>query len=289
MPLLFRIAREPLVHFLLIGIAIFVLAAHGGKEQATPPRDRIVITEGRLQQLVQIFAKTWQRPPTPRELRSLIDAHIKEEVYYREALKLGLDRNDTLIRRRMQQKMVFLTEPPDEVLKASDADLEAYLAANRSEFRIEAKAAFEQIFIDPTTSKERLAERIKKLKATASSATDVSGLGDPTLLPHAMPIASASLIDRNFGRGFAKQLMSLPLNKWHGPIRSSYGLHLVRVTRRQKGYDPPLNKVRAAVEQRWRSAKRETYQQAEYQRLREKYDVVVPQLGAGKQAARPTP
>jgi len=289
MPLLFRIAREPLVHFLLVGIAIFVLAAHGGKEQATPPRDRIVITEGRLKQLVQIFAKTWQRPPTPRELRSQIDAHIKEEVYYREALKLGLDRNDTLIRRRMQQKMVFLTEPPDEVLKASDADLEAYLAANRSEFRVEAKAAFEQIFIDPTISKEQLAERVNKLKATASGATDVRSLGDPTLLPHAMPITTASLIDRSFGRGFAKQLVSLPLNEWHGPIRSSYGLHLVRVTRRQKGYAPPLDQVRAAVEQRWRSAKREAYQQAEYRRLREKYEVVVPQFGDGKQAVKLVP
>ena len=99
-----RLIREPLVHFILIGALVFGTYALIGKN-ADELRDRIVVKEGRVQQIAQVFAKTWQRPPTPEELRGLVDAYIKEEVYYREALKLGLDRDDTLIRRRMQQKM----------------------------------------------------------------------------------------------------------------------------------------------------------------------------------------
>ena len=103
-----RLVREPLVHFLLIGAAVFGLhALVGGSQQEQ--RDKIVVTEGRVHQLAQVFTKTWQRPPTTQELRGLIDAYVKEEVYYREALKLGLDRDDTLIRRRMQEKMEILT------------------------------------------------------------------------------------------------------------------------------------------------------------------------------------
>ena len=143
-----RIVREPLVHFILIGVVVFGVYALVGNG-ADEPRDRIVVTEGRVQQLAQVFAKTWQRPPTPEELRGLIDAYIKEEVYYREALKLGLDRDDTLIRRRMQQKMEFVTEPSDQLLVADDVELQAFLDAHKSEFRIEPRVAFQQVFLNP--------------------------------------------------------------------------------------------------------------------------------------------
>jgi hypothetical protein len=226
----------------------------------------------------------------------MIEVHVKEEIYYREALKRGLDRNDTVIRRRMRQKMEFLTEPSDEVLKASDAELEAYLAANRSEFRVEPRVAFQQIFINPKKSEEPPAARAQKLKAKLNTAgfqdspvARLDSLGDPTLLPRALPKMPLAMIDRRFGRGFGKQLAKLSLNQWHGPIRSPFGLHLVRVTERREGYDPPLVDVRAAVERRWRAAKREAYKQAEYRRLREKYEVVLPNLGDRKQKAKKAP
>lgn len=147
MTILTKILREPLTHFVLIGAAVFGLYAlvAGGVGDT---RDTIVVTEGRVQQLAQIFAKTWQRQPTPEELRGLVDAYVKEEVYYREALKLGLDRDDTLIRRRMQQKMEFVTEPGDSLLAADDATLQAFLDANKSDFRVEPKVAFEQVFLN---------------------------------------------------------------------------------------------------------------------------------------------
>ena len=126
MSVLGRLIREPLVHFVLVGAAVFAAYALFADGDEAETRDRIVVTEGRVLQLAQVFAMTWQRPPTPQELRGLLDAYIKEEVYYREAVKRGLDRDDTLIRRRMQQKMEFLSEPDEEALTADDVALQAY-------------------------------------------------------------------------------------------------------------------------------------------------------------------
>jgi PPIC-type PPIASE domain len=289
MSFLARIAREPMVHFMVIGAAIFVLSARFGGDQQATPRDRIVVTDGRVQQLAKIFAKTWQRPPTAQELRGLVDAHIKEEVYYREALRIGLDRDDTLIRRRMQQKMEFMTEPSEDALAATDAELEAFLAAHRAEFRVEPKLAFEQIFINPQRSEQPAAARVEKFLTEVSAApydADPRSLGDPTLLPRAMPLAPVSGIDRNFGQGFGAQLAQLPLNAWSGPVKSPYGLHLLRVTERHDGYDPPLADVRAAVERKWRDDNRDAFRKAEYERLRNKYEIVLPDGLGGNQAAK---
>jgi hypothetical protein len=289
MAFLRRIVREPMVHFLLIGAAIFALSAWFSGEEKAAPRDRIVVTGGRVRQLAEIFTRTWQRPPTAQELRGLVEAHIKEEVYYREALKVGLDRDDTVIRRRMQQKMEFLTEPTEEALAATDAGLEAFLAAHRADFHVAPKLAFEQIFINPQRSEAPInarAEELLKEANDAAAGTDLRDLGDPTLLPRAIPLASVTSIDRNFGQGFGGKLVPLPLNVWSGPVNSSYGLHLVRVTERHDGYDPPLAEVRAAVERRWRDAKRDAFRKAEYERLRAKYEIVLPDSAAGGQTAK---
>lgn len=289
MSLLARIAREPMVHFLLIGAAIFALSARFGGEQQSPPRDRIVVTEGRVQQLAQIFTRTWQRPPTAQELRGLIDAYVKEEVYYREALKVGLDRDDTLIRRRMQQKMEFLTEPGEDALAATNAELESFLTAHRAEFRVAPKLAFEQIFINPERSETPVVARIDKLLKEVNGApsdADLRSFGDPTLLPRTMPLVSASGVSLNFGKRFAERLAELPVDVWSGPVRSPYGLHLVRVTARRDGYDPPLAEVRAEVERMWRDDKRDAFRKAEYERLRAKYDIVFPDGSGGNHAAK---
>jgi PPIC-type PPIASE domain len=282
MSFLARLVREPLVHFILIGAAVFAVYAlvRGGAEE----RDRIVVTEGRVAQLAQIFTKTWQRPPTKKELRGLVDTFVKEEIYYREAVKLGLDRDDTLIRRRMKQKMEFLTEPGDDLLKATDADLEAFLDANRDEFRVEPRIAFTQVFINPKKKgeDEPAESRAGKVLATLRSGSDEgsSELGDPTLLPATVPLSSLTTIARDFGDAFAKALDSLPENEWSGPVPSPYGLHLVRVTERLDGRDPPLEEIRAAVEQKWRTMTREKFQDAAYETLRAQYEVMLPALDA---------
>jgi hypothetical protein len=274
-----KIIREPLVHFVLIGAAVFGLYALLSNTDREEARDKIIVTEGRVQQLAQIFAKTWQRPPTPEELRGLIDGFIKEEVYYREAIKLGLDRDDTVIRRRMQQKMEFLTEPADEFLRADDVTLEALLDANKAEFRVEPRIAFRQVFLNPDKPGEPAVIRAKQtldvLKASAAGdgAPDV---GDPTLLPTSTPLSPLSDIARNFGETFAANLTDLPEDEWTGPIESPYGLHLVRVSERVDGHDPDLAQVRDAVEGKWRTQRRDEFQDQAYDQLLAKYDIVLP-------------
>jgi hypothetical protein len=292
MTALSKIVREPLIHFVLIGAAVFGLYAlvSGGEPESA--REEIVVTEGRVQQLAQVFAKTWQRPPTSEELRGLIDAYVKEEVYYREALKLGLDRDDTLIRRRMQQKMEFVTEPSDELLRADDATLQAYLDANKADFRVAPKVAFDQVFLNPNkpgeTAPVRAEQALKVLKASASG--DVPpGVGDPTLLPAEMPLSPLGGVARNFGEAFAANLTDLPENEWSGPVKSPYGLHLVLVTERIDGYDPELAEVRDAVEQKWRTEKRDEFQSQAYDQLLAKYDVVLPAAKATPPEPEPQP
>jgi parvulin-like peptidyl-prolyl isomerase len=278
-----KLLREPLVHFFLVGAAVFGLYAlfsDGGGE--TGMDNRIVVTDGRVQQLAEVFAKTWQRPPTPQELRGLIDAFVKEEIYYREAVKLGLDRDDTLIRRRMQQKMEFLTEPDEAALTADDAELQAYLDANKAAFRVGPRVAFDQVFINPKRGDEPADARAKETLETLKSGASPEGLGDPTLLPAAMELSSLNTIERDFGDAFAQQLTMLPLNAWTGPIESPFGLHLVRVTKRVDGYDPALADIRDAVAQKWRTQKREEFQRKAYEELRSRYEVVLP-------AAKETP
>lgn len=273
-----RLIREPLVQFLVIGAAVFGVYALTA-DQSDVQRDRIVVSEGRIQQLAQVFAKTWQRPPIAQELRGLIDAYVKEEIYYREALKLGLDRDDTLIRRRMQQKMEFLSEPGEEALNPSDAELAAFYAENRDNFRIEPKLAFQQVFIDPKKGEEPAAIRAEQLLSELRSApadAHVSNIGDATLLRHGTPLSSLTSIGNEFGEDFAKKLFILPLNQWSGPVESPFGMHLVRITERRDEQLPPLAQVRKDVERAWRTKKRDRFRHDEYERLRAKYEVVLP-------------
>lgn len=271
-----RLAREPLVHFVLIGAAVFAAFSLFADDDETEARDRIVVTEGRVRQLAQIFAKTWQRPPTPQELRGLLDAFVKEEVYYREAVKLGLDRDDTLIRRRMQQKMEFLSEPGREVLAADDVALQDYLDSHKDNYRVDPKLAFEQVFIKAKASEEDAAGRAAEALKALTAGGDPAAFGDATLLPKDIPLSPLRAIERDLGEAFSKGLEDAPLGKWTGPVRSPFGLHLVRVSKREDGYDPKLDEVRAAVLRDWRNLKRQEYEAQAYDKLRAKYEVVLP-------------
>ena len=283
MSVLGRLLREPLVHFVLVGAAVFAAYAFFSDVDEAETRDRIVVTEGRVVQLAQVFAKTWQRPPTPQELRGLLDAYVKEEVYYREAVKLGLDRDDTLIRRRMQQKMEFLSEPGEEALKAEDVTLQAYLDEHNDTYRVEPKLAFEQVFINPKLSDADAGTRATEMLRVLKEDGDPEKLGDPTLLPSSLPLSPLSAVERDFGEDFAKKVSRVPVDQWTGPIASPFGLHLVRVAKREEGYDPKLDEVRDAVRRDWRNLKRQEYQADAYEKLRGKYEVVLPELNAPQQ------
>jgi hypothetical protein len=242
------ILKEPLVRFLLIGAVIFGLYALLDDSPAPQARNAIVISTDDARRLVAEFEATWQRPPSDDELGAIIDAAIREEVYVREALALGLDRDDAVIRRRLQMKMEFLTESGAEVLTPDDTTLQAHLDANRDIFSQAPLVALEQVLLEDADP-QGAAESLARLRRGDDPAT----VGRPTMLPFATRPSPPQVIDGIFGTDFFTTLAPLPAGTWAGPVESAFGTHLVRVTERREARTPPLSEIRDKVEQDWRT------------------------------------
>jgi hypothetical protein len=277
--------REPLVHFLLLGALIFMaysgLSQPGGEEQG-----KITITQGQIDNLVAGFARTWQRPPSPDELAGLVRDRVQEEVYYREALALGLDTDDSVIRRRLRQKMEFISEDLAAPVEPSDAELQAYLAAHAASFASEPRFSFRQVFLDPQRHGVHLARDAERLLADlnqAGAAADPAALGDPLQLEHEYANASARDVGSVFGENFVAALGNLPTGQWHGPVESGYGVHVVYLSGRTESRPLPLAEVREAVRREWTSAQRAQAAAQFYASLLRKYEVTIeaPSAAAG--------
>ena len=279
-----RLLREPLVHFLLLGALLFRLSARRGGPSGA---GRIVVSRARIEQLATGFARTWQRPPTDQELAGLVKDYIKEEVYVREALATGLDRDDTIIRRRLRQKLEFLTEDALEAAAPSDDDLRAYLMTHSDSFRVEPRVAFRQVHLDRNrrgAAAERDARALLARLSSLKPDADFSALGDSRMLPPVIDLSPQSDIARVFGKEFAARVASLAPGGWEGPIESGYGLHLVQVTGRVDGRVPELSEVRDSVEREWRAEQRRERSEALFRKLLARYTVVVEPPAEGKPA-----
>jgi hypothetical protein len=263
-----RMLKEPLVHFLVLALAIFAL--YGALNRTDEPRnDEIIVTGAKIEQLAGLFAKTWQRPPSPSEVKGLIDDHVKEEVLYREALALGLDKDDTMIRRRLRLKMEFLSQAQAETTTPSEVELEAFLKANSERFQVEPTLAFRQVFVSPERRGEATEQDVASMLAVlrAKPDTDPTTLGDPTTLPPELPPTRKAAISQIFGEAFAEALAQAPLGTWAGPVKSSFGLHVVLVGESQPGRPATLVEVHNSVVLEWTNERR---QQAEEFQLTER-------------------
>lgn len=274
MAVLKRILSEPLLHFLVLALAIFGIYAvlNPASSERT---GQIVVSSGRVEQLAERFARTWQRAPSPTELKALVDDFVKEEVYYREALALGLDKDDTLIRRRLRLKLEFLSEAEADSRVPTDEQLSAYMLANPRRFEIDPKVAFRQIFFDPARRGNKItqdiASALEALRATPDM--ELAEAGDATLLPAEFPLTDAANIGHSFGSGFSDAIAKAPAGTWLGPISSAYGLHLVLVTERSAASTPPLADIRSVVIREWTNARRKEIEDARFNRLLSRYHV----------------
>jgi hypothetical protein len=270
-----RLLKEPLFHFLLLGAAIFVaysLVAVPGRAPGT-----IVVTAERVKHLEAGFERLWQRPPTDAERKGLIDDWVREEIATREALALGLDKDDPVIRRRLRQKLEFVSEDAGSAAEPTDAELEAYLRAHAGAFSEGPRVTFRQVYLDPSRHGDRLArdaaQLLARLRQNDSAATP--SLGDATLLPARLDDAPATDIAKQFGETFATALVALAPGSWQGPVESTYGVHLVRVDRRSAARAPELADVKDAVRREWTNARRLEATERLYQDLLERYTVRV--------------
>ena len=227
-----KLLRDPFLHFLVVGVFLF-----GGYElinrgETNPPAtDPVHIGEGDIRWLQGTFANQWQRPPTEDELRGLVAGFLEEQLFAREAQALGLDQNDTIVRRRLAQKLEFLIDDASRIVEPADAELRRFYDANAERFRAEARVSFTQLFFNPEKRQHAEADaRAALVSISGTSADDAAAMGDPTLLENEFHEVDEQIVSKMFGADFARAIFSLKPGSWAGPVKSGYGVHLVRLT-----------------------------------------------------------
>ena len=274
--------REPLLHFLLIGGALFLL--YGLQNQGTSnTNDRIVISKADIDRLNTLWQKKRLRPATQVELDGLIEQQIREEVMYREALAMGMDQNDAIVRRRLAQKVEFISADLAAQVEPTDEELTEYLAAHSDQFEVPARMSFVQVYFNIDRRGEQ-AEKdalrlLHDLKQNASKAdstqVDIEAAGDPFMMGLQHENITEYGVSRLFGKDFASELFTLPSGSWQGPVSSGYGLHLVRIKNKTIAQQVELDAVREKVRSEWLAQQRRTIDADFYKSLRQRYEIVI--------------
>jgi hypothetical protein len=287
-----KLLREPLFHFALLGAVIFGVNALLSKP-ATDAQPRIEITAADVEHLRTIWQRTWQRPPTSEELRGAVEARVREEVLYREALSMGLDQHDTVVRRRLAQKLEFLSEDLMTSAEPRAEDLERYFIQHSEQYREPTRLTFTQIYFSTdrhgvdTDAVAR--ETLLALTAAGGSPPDAGeSLGDRLYtMDYSYTDQSIRAIARLFGQDFADAVAELPPGSWQGPVASGYGLHLVFVTERVSGELPSIEDAREAVTRDYEQARRDEAARAFYEQLKQRYQIVIDENALGAAANVP--
>lgn len=282
-----RAVREPLLQFLAIALVLFA-ASHFINGSGVPAAgDRITVSQGRVRQIAESYRLLAGRLPSRAELQALVDDFADEEIAYREAIALGLDADDTIVRRRMRQKLEFMAEDAQASEEPTDAELAAWLTEHAADYRIPERISLRQVLASADTRGARATadatEFLKRLRSGAEPTT----LGDSTMLPSALPPTTRQGIATLFGDAFAAAVFSHQGQHWFGPVVSPLGAHGVRVLSREPARDPMLADIRDKLRSDWIEARRRDQRQQFHASLRKRYDVIVewPQI----YAAQPTP
>lgn len=267
--------REPLIHFLCIGAALFLLFELFD-DPVGSQFSRIVITDGQIEFLKASYARSRQRQPTGQELQGLMDSYVREEIFYREALALGLDKDDTIIRKRLKQKLELMSDDIAGITIPSDEQLQEFLEAHAERFRTKTRIAFRHVFIDVAKRGYQAADeaaRLLELLSDGESKSDPDTLGDRLMLPKTYTLTPVGEIANRFGKPFSLELINSKPGEWIGPVQSGYGLHLILVTEHVAGKLLQLDEIRKTVEWEWSAAHRKELKENIYNELRGKYTV----------------
>jgi hypothetical protein len=272
-----KLYKEPLLHFLIIGVLIFTLFSIVNKDEDTVSGNKIIVSTADIQRLSRNWAKKWNRPPTETELKGLVESHIREEVYYREALALGLDKNDTVLRRRMMQKMEFLSNDLAELNTPNESTLNQYFIDHKDKYELPARLSFTHIYF---SMDKRGAKAFEDAKSVLSelNVPRAPERGDSFMMEYDFVQESPFEVERLFGKIFANQLFTLETNTWLGPIKSGYGLHLVRISEKIDPRMPELASVIDKVRTDLMFKHRKKTNKEIYEKFKERYEIVVEYL-----------
>lgn len=266
--------RQPLFQFLVLGVVLFGLYAIFGQKQEAESKE-IVITNQQIALLATMWEKQWRRPPTPQEMQGLVESFIREEVLYREALAMGLDRDDTVVRRRLAQKIEFLAQDLATQGEPGDAELRTFFAENSERFEIPARVTFTHVYLNLDERSEAVFDDADRILGALRAGADPNQQGDRFMLQSRYVGLDRQGVARNFGSQFAESVFALTSDDWEGPVQSGYGLHLVRIEGRDEAYLPPFEEVRLRVRDEFISNRRREVDELFYQRLREGYTITV--------------
>ncbi len=278
-----RWVREPLVHFLGLGLLLFAgYSALHRDDAAEPDAHQIELTAGDLRQLEIAFSARWRRMPTPDEMVGMVEGRVREEVLFREALALGLDKDDTIVKRRLAQKMEFLVEDSSAASEPTPEELQAWFAQNAGRFASPPHLTFRHIYFSPDRRGARAhvdAAAAQRQLAGVSGDAPAARQGDAFMFQDALADQSPDQVARNFGPGFARALFALPTGSWQGPIESGYGWHVVFVSASSPGRVPAYEEVEPEVAAAWKEAQRVEAMRKGYEKMRAKYTVALPAPG----------
>jgi hypothetical protein len=272
-----RVLKEPLLHFLLAGAAMFGAYAWlngAATNPAASKAQQITIGSGDIRWLAENWTTQWRRPPTPEELRGLITDYLNEQLLAREARDLGLEDNDVIIRRRLAQKLTFVIEDTLRRAEPSEDELRQFYQANAQRFRSDARLSFAHIYFSPQRRADARSDATDALRLLLDAEEPVGELGDRILVEREFHEETEQSISGAFGPDFARAVFSLNSGAWSGPIESGYGWHLVRVSTRRDSQLHPLADVRARVAEEWRREQERSGKQRYLDELRGKYSIV---------------
>jgi len=276
-----RWLREPLLHFLLIGFGLFaVYSALNPQSGDRYQSNRIVLTEDDLRQMAVAWAAQWRRPPTPGEIRVLIDRKVREEVLYREALALGLDQGDTIVKRRLAQKMEFLAEDVSGVRDPGAAELKAWFEQNRGRFAQPERISFRHLYFSPDRRGKRAGDAaagaLEKLAGKPADSPSAVKIGDRFMFQDYYADRAPEQVADVFGAKFAQTLFQLKPGAWQGPVESGLGWHLVFVDSITLGRVPAFEEIEPDVKAEWITGQRAEAKRKMFDAMRARYEVVLP-------------
>ena len=274
-----RVLKEPLLHFLLLGILIYLLYAFFGRDKSSEESEIVVISQGEIEWLETNWQQLWNRPPTPDERQALIDEHAREKVLYQVALDMGLDKEDVIIRRRMVQKIEFLGADllqPDE---PTDEEVRKYYEENKATYQLPDLISLSHIYFDPDKRADRTLKDAEKvlslLYSKAISNIEISDYGDRFMLQQNYSKRTQQEIQKLFGSGFSDTVFRLETGKWHGPVLSGYGTHLVYIDEHVRsqpvGWEPVKDRVKAD----WMKSKQQELNDNYIEGLLSRYTIVI--------------
>jgi hypothetical protein len=274
-----KLLREPLVQFFFIGAAIYLLYGVFAEPSQEEIDNTITVSAAEIEWMQTSWRKRWNRAPTDKELDGMIQQYIRETVLYREALTMGLNKHDQVIRRRLAQKLEFLAKDLVQLTPPTDEELLTYFDEHKARYQEPALYTFTQVFIDPDKRGDATLDDVEKIKAVliarGDTVEDFGALGDGFMLQDYYPAKDLTEVQKQFGSGFTEALAELTKGHWHGPILSGYGMHLVYIHNISEPPAPVFTQLRERVAQDWKTVKGEELNEQFYANLRDRYIIVI--------------